>query len=125
MHALSSTEPRSSSNANLHAGCKGCRWQRAPGHRRKLRRAAGTSSRWQKHGAGEESEGKKIAMGIQKSCLEQMGTHHWLSKGSAGSILSPRKGPGSTLSVLVLLRLLVPCLRAVLAFSSLQGEVRP
>lgn len=52
-------------------------------------------------------------------------THHWLSRGRAGSILSPTKGPGSVVSVFVLLRLLEPCLRAALAFSSLQGEVRP
>lgn len=52
-------------------------------------------------------------------------THHWLSRGRAGSILSPTKGPGSAISVFVLLRLLEPCLRAALAFSSLQGEVRP
>lgn len=64
-------------------------------------------------------------MGIQKSCLEQMELTTGSPRAAQGSILSPRKGPGSTLSVLVLLRLLVPCLRAVLAFSSLQGEVRP
>lgn len=52
-------------------------------------------------------------------------THHWLSRGRAGSILSPTKGPGSAVSVFVFLRLLEPCLRAALAFSSLQGEVRP
>lgn len=52
-------------------------------------------------------------------------THHWLSRGRAGSILSPTKGPGSAISIFVLLRLLEPCLRAALAFSSLQGEVRP
>lgn len=52
-------------------------------------------------------------------------THHWLSRGRAGSILSPTKGPGSVVSVFVLLRLVEPCLRAALAFSSLQGEVRP
>lgn len=52
-------------------------------------------------------------------------THHWLSRGRAGSILSPMKGPGSAMSVFTPLRLLEPCRRAALAFSSLQGEVRP
>lgn len=80
MHASSSTEPRSSTDASPHAGGKGCGWQRVPGGRGSLRRAAGTSRRWQKHSAGEESEGK-TAMGIQKSHLE----HTELTTGSPGA----------------------------------------
>lgn len=99
--------------------------QRAHKDTTTARQAAGTSR--QKRRAREERK-KRVCPRAPRGVATGRGagrTHHWLSKGRAGSILSPTKGPGSAISVLVLLRLLEPCLRAALAFSSLQGEVRP
>lgn len=75
-------------------------------------------SLWHSYRDARAGRGARQPLGAGK-------THHWLSRGKAGSILSPTKGPGSAISVLVLLRLLEPCLRAALVFSSRQGEVRP